>query len=264
MASKLLYWILVSLAGLIPRSEIFYVDAVEYRDGFAALTDCGTVEFLDSAGVKHSEYKLVSPDDAVRLSILDGVLCALYSDRLVGLLETSSGSWEEVDLDLPKSFEYIDFACLGERCYALDSSSRILRLDDEFRAEILDFNELYSAYYGPVQLTALAVSPDAVCVAGVEEGSGRAVAFVSEKGSVWSRRELDYTLDGSRYVLENQVLSACYSTARNAFVLGCSGGVIFYLPACSHCNYPEYTRSGDVRGIAFNGETYIAVGEGIY
>ena len=77
MASKLLYLILVSLAGLIPRSEIFYVDAVEYRDGFAALTDCGTVEFLDSSAVKHSEYKLVSPDDAVRLSILDGVLCVL-------------------------------------------------------------------------------------------------------------------------------------------------------------------------------------------
>lgn len=264
MLSKFIYIFLISLAGILPRPEISYIDAVGYGDGFAVLTDTGKVEFFDSAAVKRSEYELVSDDDPVGLSVMDGVLCVLYSDRLVGLPGSPDGVLEEVEVRLPEGFDYIDFACLGERCYALDSSSRILRLDDNLRAELLDFNELYSGYYGQVKLTALAVSPDAVCVAGLEKESGRPVAFVSEKGSVWSRRELDYSLGGSRYMLENQVLSACYSEARDAFVLGCAAGVIFYLPACSHCNYPEYTRSGDVRGIAFNGEHYIAVGEEIY
>lgn len=248
-----------SLAGIISRPEIHYIDVSAFEDGFALLTSDRRVEFVDSDAGKVSEYSLGSDDMPVAIDVIDGFLAVAYKDRIVALIQG-----QEVTVPMPEGLDIIDLDVYSDRCYALTDSSRIVSFDMDFNPSIFDFNANYSKYYGEVRLSAIAVSDDALCVCGVRLSDGAPVAFLSSHGNVWSQRDLTYSRDGSVYLLDNEPVSATYSPSRQAFVLGCIGGVLFTIPGCSHCNYPEYTRSGDVNGIAFNGESYLAVGTEVY
>ncbi|GEM_PF-4127580 len=235
------------------------MDAAAYLDGFVLLTSDRKLEYVSAEADSLSEYRLESSDMPVCVDVIDGVTAVSYRDRIVAVVDG-----QELTVPMEDGLSLVDVDARGESCYAITEKSQIIRFDMNFTPFVFDFNAEYSDYYGEVRLTAVAVSDDAVCVCGVLVSDGTPVAFVSTHGNVWSRRELEYSINGSSYVLENEPLCATYSASRDAFVLGCREGILFVLPKCSHCNYPEFTRSGDVYGVAFNGDSYIAVGEKIY
>ena len=114
-----------------------------------------------------------------------------------------------------------------------------------------------------MELICAAAGAGSLCVAG-KDASGEPVAYVSSKGKVWSERPLEYTLSGRPHVLRALPVAAAYNAYSDEFVLVCDDGTLFHLPACSHCNYPEFPSSGRLARIAFNGERYLAVGDSLY
>lgn len=251
---------MVSLVRIIAGPETcHYIDALAYKDGFALLTSDRRVEFMDASAVKKGELSLRSEAVPRALASVDGMLCLVCGDRLIGL-----DGGEEVELEIPGGLDLVDMDSCGEKCYALTGDSEIVSFDLYANAEVFDFNAEYAPFYGEVRLCGIAVSEDAVCVAGTRLADGAPVAFISTHGKVWSRRELNYSLGKQMELLDKEPLCVAYSASRAAFVIGCRDGVLFTLPGCSHCNYPEFTRSGDIFGVAFNGNDYIAAGTEIY
>ena len=64
--------------------------------------------------------------------------------------------------------------------------------------------------------------------------------------------------------MDKKTITAAYREYDDCYVILCEEGVIFHLPACSHCNYPIFSNSGRLTSMAFNGKSFMAVGEAIY
>lgn len=281
--------------GALPR----YVDAVPYRDGFAVLRSDGTVELAGGnppacrgkvdfgldGGVKfisRVQDALVAGSDSSMVCLLDGRLIAMKlpsgaSARLAadfgGAVIAAGGENCAYFWDSPYSKpRRLPFSARGEcvglsgsdwLCCALTDSSELVLFSPDLRASVFDFNSSYEEYYGHVSLNCVAVGASSVCVAGTDS-LGRPVAYISSKGSVWSQRPLEYTMDGRPMRLESAPVAAEYNEAADEFVLVCADGTLFHLPSCSHCNYPEYPDSGRLVCIAFNGDEYLAAGDSLY
>ena len=123
-----------------------------------------------------------------------------------------------------------------ETCHAVTDSSEIVSIDLALQGKVFDFNSNYSDYYGKVRIIDIAGSPTAIFIA-VELEDGRPGAFTSTRGTVWSQRELDYSVNGVWHRFEKVPHSISYEELSDSFVLHCDEGLEFHLPACSHCNY---------------------------
>ena len=123
-----------------------------------------------------------------------------------------------------------------ETCHAVTDSSEIVSIDLALQGKVFDFNSNYSDYYGTVRIIDIAGSPTAIFIA-VELEDGRPGAFTSTRGTVWSQRELDYSVNGVWHRFEKVPHSISYEELSDSFVLHCDEGLEFHLPACSHCNY---------------------------
>ena len=123
-----------------------------------------------------------------------------------------------------------------ETCHAVTDSSEIVSIDLALHGKVFDFNSNYSDYYGKVRIIDIAGSPTAIFIA-VELEDGRPGAFTSTRGTVWSQRELDYSVNGVWHRFEKVPHSISYEELSDSFVLHCDESLEFHLPACSHCNY---------------------------
>ena len=121
-------------------------------------------------------------------------------------------------------------------CYAVTDSSEIVSIDLALQAKVFDFNASYSGYYGTVRMIGIAAGPADVFIA-VHKEDGRPAVFTSTRGTVWSEREMDYSVNGRWFIFEKVPHSIRYEALSESFVLLCEGGVEFHMPACSHCNY---------------------------
>ena len=123
-----------------------------------------------------------------------------------------------------------------EICHAVTDRSEIVSIDLALQGKVFEFNSHYSDYYGKVRIIDIACGPTAIFIA-VELEDGRPGAFPSTRGTVWSQRELDYSVNGVWHIFEKVPRSISYEELSDSFVLHCDGGLEFHLPACSHCNY---------------------------
>lgn len=123
-----------------------------------------------------------------------------------------------------------------ETCHAVTDSSEIVSIDLALQGKVFDFNSNYSDYYGKVRIIDIAGSPTAIFIA-VELEDGCPGAFTSTRGTVWSQRELDYSVNGVWHRFEKVPHSISYEELSDSFVLHCDESLEFHLPACSHCNY---------------------------
>ena len=128
--------------------------------------------------------------------------------------------------------------------WAVTDAGEILRSADGAAWTVLDFNGQYAGYYPQMDFRALAAGGGSVMVAGLDP-DGHLAVYTSSRGTVWSARSLDYTLDGERYVLDVTPCSLSYDSLRDSFFLCGTGGTLFEMPGCSHCNrlthYPTDT-----------------------
>lgn len=128
--------------------------------------------------------------------------------------------------------------------WAVTDAGEILRSADGAAWTVLDFNGQYAGYYPQMDFRAVAAGGGSVMVAGLDP-DGHLAVYTSSRGTVWSARSLDYTLDGERYVLDVTPCSLSYDSLRDSFFLCGTGGTLFEMPGCSHCNrlthYPTDT-----------------------
>lgn len=276
-----------------------YVDVTAYRDVFAVLRSDGMVELADGhssavidtldMGLQCSAKFVLSVQDALiagsdntMICLLDGdtVSMKLPAGAMVCDAEAFAGAvlavggedcayyWDSPfstarRLPFSAKGKCVDLSGADWLCCALTDCSELVMFNASLRASVFDFNGEYSRYYGQVSLKCVAVGSESVCVAGTG-ADGRPVAFMSSKGSVWSERPLEYTLNGRPMALEAEPVAVAYNEAADEFVLLCSDGTLFHLPSCSHCNYPEFTDSCRPVCLAFNGDSYLVAGDSLY
>lgn len=127
-------------------------------------------------------------------------------------------------------------AAAEDALWAVTDAGEILRSADSDVWDVTDFNAQYDGFYPAMDFRAVAAGGGSILVAGVGE-DGRPAAFVSfGSAAVWSERTLDYTAQGRPAMLEAVPAAASFDAVQDSFYLLCEGGVMFRLPACSHCN----------------------------
>ena len=293
-----LAWLLCRPEPCFSQQGFRYVDVAPFAGGFAVLDSAGVVRLCSEDGVSGDTLafspgggkalSLASVQDALVAAGDSALVCLLdgrYTDmrypggRIAGICGfrgavaavSTDGTvyfWDS-PFSVPKRVPFVakglpvGISGGSELCCALTDSSELVIVDASLHAEVFGFNENYSAYYGSVELTCAAAGAGSLCAAGTD-ASGEPVAYVSSKGKVWSERPLEYTLGGRPHVLRALPVAAAYNAYSDEFVLVCDDGTLFHLPACSHCNYPEFPSSGRLARIAFNGERYLAVGDSLY
>ena len=128
--------------------------------------------------------------------------------------------------------------------WAVTDAGEILRSADGTAWTVFDFNATYAGYYPPMDFRAVASGGGSVMVAGLDP-DGHLAVYTSSRGTVWSGRSLEYTEAGERQVLDVSPCSLSYDPLRDSYFLCGSGGTLFEMPGCSHCNrltrYPTDT-----------------------
>ncbi|MBR5076496.1 MAG: hypothetical protein IKX28_05755 [Bacteroidales bacterium] len=128
--------------------------------------------------------------------------------------------------------------------WAVTDAGEILRSADGAAWTVLDFNGQYDGYYPKMDFRAVAAGGGSVMVAGLDP-DGHLAVYTSIRGTVWIARSLEYTQDGERYMLDVTPCSLSYDSLRDSFFLCGTGGTLFEMPGCSHCNrltrYPTDT-----------------------
>lgn len=300
---RLLIIIMITLIGPVVRSEYSaygqpYLDVEAFGEGFAVLRDDGKISFCNNASELTSTIQTEGVEDAKYMcSVSDALVVAgetslscLLDDRWMqmdvpeeseitgleafhgGVIATAEGGkllfWgspfdKAQIIRAEVSGRFIDTGSFADRFHAVTDRSEIVSMDLSLRPHIFDFNACYSEYYGDISIVSIATGATSVCITGTRNDDSPA-AFISSSGNVWSERAFDYLENGSQKYMDNKTITAAYREYDDCYVVLCEDGVIFHLPACSHCNYPIFSNSGELTSIAFNGRSFMAVGETIY
>lgn len=295
--------IMIALAGSDVRSEPsvygpVYLDVEAYEDGFVVLDADGILHFYDLESRETSSLKpegigksafICTVTDALIAADETSVSCYLDDKwismpvpediRITGITDFYEGviatAGEGKLLFWSSPFdnarivttgvkgEFIGIDSFGDRCHAATDSSETIVIDLALRTRTFDFNGCYSDYYGDIDIVSIASGSTSVCITGTR-ADGSPATFISSDGNVWSERSMDYLEGGSMLHLDKKPITAAYREYDDCYVLLCEGGVIFHLPACSHCNYPIFSSSEKLNSIAFNGRSFMAVGDSIY
>lgn len=222
--------ILISLIGLQARSESF---SCIIHDAEVTGTDSTLICRIDGDTIE------MDVPEGIRLKGIEA-----FGEGIIGIAEGGYILFWDSPFDKARKRlfelkgEFTGIDAWENTCYAVTDSSEILSLNLALQGKIFDFNSNYSDYYGNVILIDIAAGPEAVCIAVVRE-DGSPTAFVSSKGSVWSERELSYSIDGEWFYFNTVPDKITYEESSDSFVLICKDGVRFHLPSCSHCNYIE-------------------------
>lgn len=300
---RILTIMMITLTGFLAWSEYsaygqIYIDAEAYEDGFAVLGNDGDIHLYDKdsrhissirpEGMSNARY-MCTVADAVVIADKTSMSCFLdgkwigmpvpgdiaitgIEDFYGGVIATAEEGkllfWSSpfdnartVSAGIRGRLRDID--SFGDRCYAVTDSSEVVTADLALRTHVFDFNSCYSDYYGETDIVSVAAGSTSVCIAAIRK-DGSPAAFISSGGDVWSERSMDY-LDGeSRMMFDRKPYCVTYREYDDCYVMLCEEGTLFHLPACSHCNYPIFTGSGEMTSMAFNGNAYILAGEGIY
>ena len=300
---RLLTIIMITLTGFSARSEYSvygqeYLDVEAYEEGFVVLGADGNLHFHDSDSRPVSSIKPESIGNALYMCTVSDAIVIADKKSMSCLLD---GRW--IDMPVPEGTciigmeafyggvaavaedgrilfwsspfdkaqttsaevkgRFISMDSYSDRCYAVTDHAEIVTFDLGLRTRIFDFNAYYSEYYGDIDIVSIAAGKTSVCIAGTRS-DGSPAAFISSNGNVWSERTFDYLEGESQKIMDKKAITAAYREYDDCYVILCEDGVIFHLPACSHCNYPIFSNSGQLTSIAFNGKSFMAVGEGIY
>ena len=300
---RLLIIIMITLIGPLVRSEYSvygqpYLDVEAFGEGFAVLKADGKIDLYNSAseltstiqteGVNGARF-MCSVSDALVIASETSLSC-LLDDRWLpmdvpetsritcltafygGVMAASEDGkllfWgspfdKAQTLKAEVSGRFVDIDSFEDRCYAVTDRSEIVSIGLGLRPSTFDFNAYYSEYYGKIDIVSVAAGATSVCITGNRSDESPA-AFISSNGNVWSERTFDYLDGGSQKYMDKKTITAAYRKYDDCYVLLCEEGVIFHLPACSHCNYPIFSNSGRLTSIAFNGKSFMAAGETIY
>ena len=135
-------------------------------------------------------------------------------------------------------------------CCGVTSEGEIIRSTDLENWTILDFNSEYAGFYPRISFRDIEMGLENLAVIGITD-TGSPAMFISSQGSVWNYRELSYSASRGSFNLEEEPISVIYDYLGDQYILLCTGGVIFTVPACAHCNKLERINANELNSLAF-------------
>ena len=287
MRSRTIIFIAILLSGLLSGQQICfaYKSVMPYNGEFAAVGEPGRIDFFSPEGkFVHSvelptgmvvndvcvfDGALVGASEGALVVIRDGKTAFLpvqgdvaavipFRGRLIAAVNGSDPlflAYGSLDSEpertaLPTEGRLVALTASDQHCFGVSSEGEILRSADGRNWTFQEFNEDYEGYYPVMEFLDVEAGLDNVAVIGRTRNGGSAM-FVSSQGIVWSPRELSYSGNSGSYMLEEEPLSLVYDPLADQYILLCSGGVMFYVPACSHCNKREQINANELYSLAF-------------
>lgn len=226
------------------------VDAKPYDDGFVIASSDGMLYWTDIDGVHIDSVNLKT--EIAGIEVTDGSVLAVSPDCMMLKVERSGKSSRLCRKQINNSSNrVVGIACSGGNTFVLTRYGIILKTTDFKLFTLFDFNLTYTGYYEQTRFSAICASDNSIFIAGIYD-NGMPAVFTSTVGNIWSERTLTYTDRGETLSLEHQPLSMAYDARMDRFVLGCTGGYLFYMPGCSHCNSIERKDLADIVAVGFN------------
>lgn len=199
----------------------------------------------------------------------DAVSLAMFRNKLIVGLNTGDGvellcfsslADEPELLELPVKGRLAALASNLESCFGVTLEGEILGTTNLTDWTVLDFNTEYDGFYPHMSFSDIEMGMGSMAVTGTTE-TGVPAMFISSQGSVWSYRELSYSASRGTLNLEEEPLSVIYDYLADQYILLCGGGVIFYVPACAHCNKFQRINANELNSLAFTYQgDYFVVG----
>ena len=288
MRSKISVVIAILLSGLLSGQQICfaYKSVIPYNGVFAAVGEPGRIDFYSPQGTLSSSVELPSGMEVNDVCVYDGALVGTANGAIVTysnsqlsfqplqgeasalipfrgkLLVAVNGSdgvrmlcYEGLgtlvdELLLPVEGRMTALTASENYCFGVTSEGEILRSGDGIEWLLQEFNTDYEGYYPPMEFIDVEAGLDNVAIVGRTRSS---------YGIVWSPRELSYSGTSGNYMLEEEPLSIIYDPLADQYVLLCTSGVMFYVPACSHCNKREQIKANELYSLAFTpqGEFFV-------
>lgn len=263
-----------------------YKSVIPYDGLFAAAGESGKIDFftpdgklektveLPSATAINDVYvfrnSLVAAADGLlavyqdgMLSILpldgDAVSLTLFRDRLLVGLNTDNGAAVLSFGNLTSSPDIMPLPVKGrltalssnlQSCFGVSSEGEIVRTTNLTDWTVLDFNSEYEGFYPRMSFSDIEMGMENLAVIGTTD-TGAPAMFISSQGTVWSYRELSYSASRGSFNLEEEPLSVIYDYLGDQYIILCSGGVIFNVPACAHCNKFQRINANELNSLAF-------------
>lgn len=231
-------------------------DIYVFRNCLVAAAD-GLLAVYDGEGVK----EVPVGGEAVSL--------AVFKDRLVVGMNTGNGALALCFSSLEEAPEQEVLAVKGaltalsaslQFCCGVTDQGEIIRTADLETWSVLDFNSQYEGFYPRMSFSDIESGMENLAVIGTTD-TGAPAMFISSQGSVWSYRELSYSASRGSFNLEEEPLSVIYDYLGDQYLLLCSGGVIFSVPACAHCNKFQRINANEIKSLAFTYQgDYFVVG----
>jgi len=240
----------IALSQSYKLNDIAFVD-----DKAVAVGEKGTIVFLQDDKAEEITFgemdfkTVVSSKGQFLLGIDQNVL------RFSSELEYVDG----IGLDLKGNIISMSSSDSGYICGITDRSEVFCSKDGE-RWRVLDFNAQYDSYYESISLISAAAGNMAFAIAGITE-SGKPAMFTSTDGSVWSQREMSYLDHGTPVAFMGTPSSIVYDKDNDRMLLICSGGEVFIVPNCSHCNSVVSTGGKGLSDASVNMGAFFVVGK---
>jgi len=163
-------------------------------------------------------------------------------------------------INLPVKGNIVSVSAGAAACFGVTDEGEIIRSGDGIHWDILDFNRMYSAYYGTCRFTRVLATDTRVAVAGVRQ-DGSPVLFFSHLGGVWTERPLSFTDErGHTGFLTGTPNDIFYDAKSDQFFLACSRGEMLLLPSCTQCNELMVVSPYDLKGMAGSENTLAIAG----
>ena len=231
-------------------------DVYVFRNCLVAAAD-GLLAFYSQDGLAAVPVE----GNAVSLTVFkDRLVVGVNAGREARVLCFSSPDSTPEQTVLPVKGSLTAISANLQSCFGVTSEGEIIRSPDLDGWTVLDFNREYAGFYPKMGFSDIEPGMENIAVVGVTD-KGVPAMFISSQGSVWSYRELSYSAYRGSLNLEEEPLAAVYDYLADQYLLLCSGGVIFCVPACSHCNKLMRLNANEIISLAFTPQgDYFVVG----
>lgn len=276
-----------------------YTEVTNYEDGFIAVGSNGQIDLISKTGginnyhgilgaklnsvLTHDKQIIVAGDYGNILisygsekfekinSGTDGNINSLtwFDNKVVAAADggeiavgNESGLFKTTQLDLKG--EIVSISANTTDCYGVTDKGEIIHSRYGISWSVFDFNKTYEGFYKTCQFTKVLATEKQISIIGKQD-DGMPVMFYSNRGTVWTQRNLVYADEnGVSSLLNDNINDIYYDVAKDQFILICNHGKMMTIPSCSHCNKLFEVSSANLKSIAGNENSLIVVGENGY
>lgn len=146
--------------------------------------------------------------------------------------------------------------------FAISAGGDMIRTTDGTNWRTSNFNEVYEAYYDPLELTCIKALGDSFfLLAHYADDDGEPFVALSASGDIWMQRaltEIAGLVDNDPFYLHLYDIGAL----DDQLVAAASDGQLVTISECAVCHTATQVAEEDLRAVAFSDDAILAVGDG--